>query len=65
MGAPPKPVFTRWASWLEAAIYYCKHFPAVKRAVNSFKGDGILVRNAKEAVNQVNLVEHLLAIERV
>lgn len=23
---PPPPILTRWDSWIEPAVYYCKHF---------------------------------------
>ena len=26
IGHPPKPVPTRWGSWLNAALYYAKNF---------------------------------------
>jgi hypothetical protein len=26
----PKPVLTRWGTWIDAAIYYWQHFQAIK-----------------------------------
>ena len=45
-GTPQQPVLTRWASWLRAAFFY----PEVKRIVNCFAGDGVLVRETKKSV---------------
>ena len=40
---PPRPVPTRWGSWLNAALYYAKNLPEVKAIVESFVGSGISV----------------------
>ena len=49
-GTPPQPVLTRWTSWWRAALFYAETLPEVKRIVNSFEGDGVLVREAKTRV---------------
>ena len=36
---PPKPVITRFGTWLQAAVYYADHFDAVHQVVNSFKAN--------------------------
>ena len=56
IGTPPQPVLTRWGTWLNAAEYYAKNLVKVREIVNAFKGDGILVSNAKAAVNDPNVV---------
>ena len=38
IGYPPRPVPTRWGSWLNAALYYTKNLPKVKAIVESFVG---------------------------
>ena len=38
IGVPPQPIVKRWTSWLQAADYYRKNLPAVKRIVNYFEG---------------------------
>lgn len=63
IGQPPQPVVTRWTTWLRAAIYYADHLPAVKRIVNGFSGDGILVSRAKEAVGDPDLAASLVRIK--
>ena len=50
IGIPPEPVVTRWGCWLQAAFYYGKHLPVIREIVGDFKGEGVLVRRAEEAV---------------
>lgn len=33
---PPKPVLTRWGTWLDAATFYAEHFEAVKDIISTF-----------------------------
>jgi hypothetical protein len=63
IGQPPEPIITRWATWLRAALYYADHLPTVKRIVNGFSGDGILVRRAKDAVRDPELPKSLMNIK--
>lgn len=62
IGKPPTPIVTRWGSWLEACMFYSKNLPTVKSIVNAWEGDGILVRRAKEAVNDPEAANQLFKI---
>jgi len=31
---PPRPVLTRWGTWLNASMYYCDHFQLIKEIIN-------------------------------
>ena len=64
IGTPPQPVLTRWGTWLNAAEYYAKNLVKVREIVNAFESDGILVSNAKAAVNDTNLAKLLAEIHR-
>ena len=64
IGTPPQPVLTRWGVWLNAAEYYAKNLVKVREIVNAFKGDGILVSNAKAAVNNPNIAKLLAETHR-
>ncbi|XP_068082035.1 proteasome activator complex subunit 4A [Anabrus simplex] len=33
---PPKPVITRWGTWLDAAVYCCNNLDVVEKTVKSF-----------------------------
>ena len=57
IGSPPEPVVTRWGTWLKAADYYADNLIEVKKIVNEFEGDGILVKRAKEAVNDAGILK--------
>jgi hypothetical protein len=30
----PKPVLTRWRTWLDAAMYYCEHYSTIEKIVS-------------------------------
>ena len=64
IGMPPKSALTRWGTWLEAANYYAENLVEVRRIVISFEGNGILVRKAKDAVNDEGVARSLTAIQR-
>ncbi len=64
IGSPPQPVLTRWGTWLNAAEYYANNLQDVRDIVNSFDGEGILVTKAKAAVNDINVAESLVKIQR-
>ena len=59
IGTPPQPVLTRWSTWLNVAEYYAKNLVKVREIVNAFEGDGLLVSNAKAAVNDPNVAKLL------
>lgn len=59
---PPGVIVTRWSSWLRATLYYSKNFPVVKNIVNSLQDEGVLIKKAKEAVNDPNIVKDLIEV---
>ncbi|KAG0433983.1 CGG triplet repeat-binding protein 1 [Dictyocoela muelleri] len=63
IGTIPKPIITRWGTWLEAALYYSENFRKVKEIVFSFKNDGILIENARDAFEDKDLISELINIE--
>lgn len=36
---PPKPILTRWGTWLDAADYYCTHYSVIENIFNKFDRD--------------------------
>ena len=64
IGSPPQPVVTRWGSWLTAAGYYAENLLEVRKIVNSFEGNGVLVMKAKAAVNSDSVASSLVKIQR-
>ena len=63
IGYPLQPVPTRWASWLNAALYCAKDLPEVKAIVESFVGSGIVVTQAKVSLLKSGLAGQLLKIK--
>ena len=63
IGYPPRPVPTRWGSWLNAALYCAKNLPEVKAIVKSFVGSEILVTQAKVSLQKSGLAGQLLKIK--
>lgn len=64
IGQPPKPVVTRWATWLKAAMWYAEHLPAIREIVSKFEGTGLLVSRAKEAVANPLLTQQLVNVTK-
>ena len=52
IGIPPAVIVTRWSSWLRAALYYANNLPGVRRVIDTLFDEGVLVKRAKEAVNE-------------
>ncbi|KAE9522646.1 hypothetical protein AGLY_016951 [Aphis glycines] len=45
---PPRPVLTRWGTWLNASMYYCDHFELIKEIINQLDGeDAVAVSKAQ------------------
>ena len=34
LSLPPKPVLTRWGTWLDAAMYYCENYSTIEKIVS-------------------------------
>ena len=64
IGYPPQPVVTRWATWLKVTFYYAKKLPDIRRIVESFDGNGLLVQRAKKSVANPQLPFDLMVIMR-
>ena len=62
LGLPPKVVITRWGYWLKTAIWYSENFLECKRIVNEYTPDGIIVRKAKESINNPEVFREVTEI---
>ena len=63
LGLPPQPIVTRWGTWINATKYYTENFNEVKRIISNFVGNGILLENARNSVNNDQVEADLTAIE--
>ena len=55
---------TRWGTWLEVANYFAENWVQIRRIINSFERNGILVRKAKDIVNDEGVTRSLTEIQR-
>ncbi|KAG0439050.1 hypothetical protein DMUE_2703, partial [Dictyocoela muelleri] len=63
ISTPPDVIITRWASWLNGALYYCKNLPAIRLIISQIDGDGIIVEKAKQAVENPKPFQELIAVK--
>jgi hypothetical protein len=63
IGVAPAVILTRWSSWLRVCKYYSKNFQDVKKIVLDMHENGVLLKNAKDAVLNLNVVKELVCIE--
>lgn len=60
MPLPPKPVITRWGTWLAAAAYYEKYFDEIKVVLWALRSsDAMSIRVAKRIIQTENLRNNL------
>ena len=64
IGYPPETIICRWGSWLRSTFYYIKNFPQIKMIVDNFEDSGVIVRKAKEAVNEPGVERELTLINK-
>ena len=62
IGYPPQPVVTRWGSWLQAASYYAKNLPEIRKIVESINDEGMIVSKAKLVIFEKSVGRGLLEI---
>jgi hypothetical protein len=39
---PPEPIITRWATWINAVVYYCKYYEEIRDIVNILDSNNAL-----------------------
>lgn len=62
---PPKPVITRWGTWIKSASFYSEHFMGIKGIINQFNSsDTLSIRDAKEAFENPSIQHDLNLIYR-
>jgi hypothetical protein len=60
---PPKPIITRWGTWLEAAVFYAKNFETIEKIVEKLKDDdSSYVEKCKDMVKKAELKAELTFI---
>lgn len=44
---PPRPIKTRWGTWIKAVQYYCKYFNELKSVIEDFEEETHRVKVVK------------------
>jgi len=60
---PPKPVLTRWATWLTAVTYYVDNFNSIKSVISELDDESDSIKKAKELFDNQNLKNDLAYIK--
>jgi hypothetical protein len=61
---PPRPIITRWGTWLNAAIYYCDNFDAVNAVIESFNpADSDAIQKSQIAFHNPTIRDDLAFIK--
>jgi len=60
---PPKPVLTRWATWLTAVTYYVNNFNSIKSVISELDDETDSIKKAKELFDNQNLKNDLAYIK--
>lgn len=61
---PPRPVITRWGTWLTAALYYGRHFDEIKGILDTFdESQCAAIPKAKRLMASSTIQAHLACIE--
>ena len=54
---PPKPISTKWGTWLDAAEYYCDHLEDIREVMEEFnENHSEALRQSKELTSNENLI---------
>jgi len=67
LSPPPKPIITRWGTWLNAVKYCCENFEKIKDVVSTFDStistSAVSIQKAKNLLNKddikTNLIIHI------
>ncbi|XP_003738430.1 uncharacterized protein LOC100897181 [Galendromus occidentalis] len=60
---PPKPILTRWGSWINAALYHAEHFEAIRSFVNDLDStDAAAIGEAQDLYRLDSLRQDLILI---
>lgn len=64
LNLPPRPVITRWGTWMEAAIYYAEHFDEINSFLSTLdSNDARCILKAEKAIDSLNLKNDLAFIK--
>ena len=59
-----KTLLNRWGTWITAGLYYSRNYEEVKNIVLNWDGDGLIVKNAKNAISSETLTQSLVLLQQ-
>ncbi|XP_016655804.1 uncharacterized protein LOC107882241 isoform X1 [Acyrthosiphon pisum] len=59
---PPRPIITRWGTWINAVKYYCTNFNELKSIIEEFEEESECVRAAKRLFKMPSIQSNLVYI---
>jgi hypothetical protein len=59
---PPKPVITRWGTWLNTCFFYAENFEKIADFVKNLKGNSRFISTAKSMINKNEIQQKLIEI---
>ena len=62
IGQPPKPVLTRWETWLSSAMWHSDKLPFIQNFINQMEGNGLVLQRARLHVNDSDLPQQLVKL---
>ena len=61
---PPKPILTRWGTWLEAVEYYAEHIYSIKNVLLALDSeDAVSIDTAKTIACETSVRNDLIYIK--
>lgn len=61
---PPKPIITKWVTWLEAATYYCDNYKTFCEVMNMLNEvDAVSIEHVKKLIQEPTLEGNLIFIK--
>jgi hypothetical protein len=63
LSLPPKPIIIRWATWIEAALYYAKNLKIIEKIINCLNPEeAASINRAQKILKKNKLKENLVYI---
>lgn len=62
LNLPPKPIVTRWGTWISAVAYFADNFDKLKTFVNELHEDAISIQTTKTLLQSASLPTSLIFI---
>jgi len=55
---PPRPVLTRWGTWISAALFYCEHYSKIKEVLQSLNPeDAKCIKDSQNSLSDQLLID--------